>query len=157
MNRQKGFSLVELMVTLAISSIVIVVAVNLFIDGMSSSREYEENKQNQEIINVVSDIMYRDIVEANLEKTQEECDTGYIVSLYVGNGCNYYYIEEVGGNFLFKYIKNDKSFTLAENLPNANAVNVTESPDGLFVIEVLIHENKNDIVFHAYNKNKLYD
>jgi prepilin-type N-terminal cleavage/methylation domain-containing protein len=156
MNKQKGFSLVELLVTLAIFSIVIVIAVNLFINSMASSREYEENKENQEIINVISDVLYRDILEADLDKTQEVCDTGYIVSLYVGDGCNYYYTEDVAGNILLKYIKEGKTFTLAEKLPNENAIRVTELSKGFFTIEVLIHENKNDIVFHAYNKNEFH-
>lgn len=34
-------------------------------------------------------------------------------------------------------MKDGKSFTLAEHLPNENAVNVTESSDGFFIIESL--------------------
>lgn len=99
MQKQKGFSLIELLITLAIFSIVVVLAVNLFINSVSSNRDYREKKQDQEIINVVSDIMYRDIVEADLEKTRTECETGYLVSLYVSGNCNYYYIEESRGIF----------------------------------------------------------
>lgn len=66
-------------------------------------------------------------------------------------------LKNLGGFFLLKYMKNNKSFTLAENLPNENAVKVTESSDGFFIIEVSITEDKDNIVFHAYNKNKLHE
>ena len=70
-HNQKGFTLTELMVTLVISSIVLVAVVNFFISGVGHNKRYEESRNNREVINVISDLMYRDIMEADLSKACE--------------------------------------------------------------------------------------
>jgi prepilin-type N-terminal cleavage/methylation domain-containing protein len=117
-HNQKGFTLTELMATLVISSIVLVAVVNFFISGIGHNKRYEESRNNQEVINVISDLMYRDIMEADLSKACEPEGEFNLISISINNECHHYYIESGEENYILKYQKDDGSFILAKGIVN---------------------------------------
>lgn len=83
----RGFTLVELMVALAIGLIISLAAGQLFLNGLRNFQKIEELSDRQAALTFVSDVLLNDIRRADLSSG---CGSGETLAFWVDGVCHVY-------------------------------------------------------------------
>lgn len=83
----RGFTLVELIVALAIGLIITLAAGQLFLNGLLNFKKLEELSDRQAALTFVSDVLMNDIRRADLSSG---CGSGEALAFWVDGACHVY-------------------------------------------------------------------
>lgn len=148
---QEGFSLVELMIALAIGLIIVLGAGQLFLTGFQSFKKIEALSIKQSALTFAADVLLRDIRRANNE-TIDFDNSPATLTLEVDGDLVSYTMSEGGEGW--SLLLDDEP--IVDGFKDANSFNVdiSNKDKGVYKVAFDLVEEDAAVVFHAVNRTE---
>ena len=147
-SSSRGFTLMELMVALAIGSLIVLTASQLFFNGALGFKKVEELSERQAALTFVTDVLMDDIRRADLAG---DCGSGGVLAFQVDGVCHRYTLAE---GTLSLSVEGDQQPVINGIVALERRLDAAQGCDrpGLYCLELTLEGEAQPMRFQAMNR-----